>query len=340
MRMLELFAGIGGISLGAEMAGIETAGFVEIDPCCQKVLKKHWPNVPIWGDIRDVTGEEVRRKIGQVDIVTGGFPCQPFSSAGKRKGEADDRFLWPEMLRVIREVAPRWVVGENVRGVFSIDSGRVFGRILRDLAESGYRVGWVCYGAADVGATHKRERVFILGYSEHNGQPAVKKFRGYEKTSDIRGEEEQEQAGELTGTTRPRNVQGIHRGEPGGEQCAEGNVGGRNPKEVEQDVAYACIGRHGSQKEQICSRRDCLKHKSERPTQPRMGRMSDGISAGVHGDWFVGKWPAGPGEQYEWEPPRIATGVKDRVSRLKALGNAVVPQQIYPIFKAIMEVST
>jgi len=169
MTHLSLFSGIGGLDLAAEMAGFKTVGQVEIDDYRNRVLEYHWPNVPRWRDVKDVTAESFERrtgiKPGTLAVLSGGFPCQPFSFAGKRKGEADNRFLWPEMLRVICEIRPRWVVAENVRGILSIDAGRTFGRILSDLAQNGYRVGWLCYGAGDVGAPHKRERVFIVAHS-------------------------------------------------------------------------------------------------------------------------------------------------------------------------------
>ena len=111
MRVLDLFSGIGGFSLGLERAGMKTIAFCEQDEYCQKVLKKHWPDVPIHNDIRELDGTQYR---GAVDVVCGGFPCQPFSQAGKRAGKDDDRDLWPEMFRIIREVQPARVIGENV----------------------------------------------------------------------------------------------------------------------------------------------------------------------------------------------------------------------------------
>lgn len=110
MKLLDLFAGIGGFSLAAHWMGWETAAFVEWDAFCQKVLKKNFPNVPIFGDIKEFDGTQFT---GTVDLICGGFPCQPFSHAGKRKGKDDERYLWKEMLRIIRQIKPAWIVGEN-----------------------------------------------------------------------------------------------------------------------------------------------------------------------------------------------------------------------------------
>ena len=149
-----LFEGIGGFSLAALWAGWTTPVMVEWNPYCQSVLKKNFPNATIFGDIRHFGG---RPYAGQIDIITGGFPCQPYSHAGKRKGNDDDRALWPEMLRVIREVAPEWVVGENVAGLLSMDGGRVFAGILADLENEGYSTETYVIPAIGVGAPHRRD---------------------------------------------------------------------------------------------------------------------------------------------------------------------------------------
>ena len=161
MKQIELFAGIGGFGLAGHWAGIETVCQVEIDPFCQKVLAKNFPNAHRHADIKTFDGRPWRG----IDIVSGGFPCQPYSLAGKRAGNDDDRALWPEMLRVIREVAPTWVVGENVAGLISMDGGRVFDFIVTDLENAGYSVETFIVPAVGVGAPHKRDRVWIVAHA-------------------------------------------------------------------------------------------------------------------------------------------------------------------------------
>ena len=161
MKSLDLFSGIGGFALGFHWAGIETAAFCEIEDYPVKVLNKNWPGVPVHRDIRKLDGKEYQG----IDIVTGGFPCQPHSLAGKRLASEDSRDLWGEMYRIICEAHPKWVVAENVPGLLSSESGRYFGRVLRDLAQAGYCVQWFCIPASALGAWHKRERIWIIANS-------------------------------------------------------------------------------------------------------------------------------------------------------------------------------
>jgi DNA (cytosine-5)-methyltransferase 1 len=161
MKHLDLFSGIGGFALAARWMSWETIQFVEIDKFCQKVLTKNFPNVPIHGDIKTFDGSSLR---GAVDILTGGFPCQPFSVAGKRKGKEDDRFLWPEMLRIIGEVQPSFIVGENVSG-----SWQLVDEICHALETQGFTTEPISLEAAGIGAPHKRERYWFLAYSNKIG---------------------------------------------------------------------------------------------------------------------------------------------------------------------------
>lgn len=196
MKILDLFAGIGGFSLAAHWMGWETAAFVEWEEYPQKVLKKNFPNVPIYGDIKEFDGKQYT---GTVDLICGGFPCQPFSSAGKRKGKEDDRYLWPEMLRVIREVQPTWVVGENVAGIVSMDGGAVLEQICADLEGEGFEVQSFIIPAISKGAPHRRDRIWIIGYSDNNGHITTKERKGSIKGSD-RNEKGQENLCQFKGS--------------------------------------------------------------------------------------------------------------------------------------------
>lgn len=193
MKVLSLFSGIGGLDLAAEWAGMEVVAFCEIDPYAVKVLERRWPNVPIFGDVATLGRDSlIERGIRpeEIDVITGGFPCQPFSVAGKRRGKEDERFLWGEFSRIIGEIRPSWVVAENVPGLLSTVSykdqfpmdnsgnaegevGDLFTRtgrgvadqILEEIEALGYTVLPIVYSASAVGAPHKRERVFVVAHS-------------------------------------------------------------------------------------------------------------------------------------------------------------------------------
>lgn len=158
-----LFAGIGGIDLAAEKAGFVTVGQCELGDYPYQILCKHWPGVPKWRDIKDVTAESLRAAgIRHVTLVSGGFPCQPYSIAGKRRGEKDDRHLWPEMRRVVAELRPRWVLGENVAHFVHMGLDGV----LVDLEAGGYEAWAVVLPACAVGAPNRRNRVFVVAHSD------------------------------------------------------------------------------------------------------------------------------------------------------------------------------
>jgi len=180
LKLLDLFSGIGGFSLGLESTGyFETIGFVEKDEFCQKVLKKNFNNIPIESEVRDVKGDRYA-----ADIITGGFPCQPFSVAGKRKGTDDDRYLWDETIRVIRECKPRWFIGENVEGIINIQEGVVLRQVCDDLEKEGFKVQCLVIPASGIGAWHQRKRVWILAYSEHNGSHRSKRNETIESSNE------------------------------------------------------------------------------------------------------------------------------------------------------------
>ena len=292
-----LFTGIGGIDLAAEWAGFETVGQCEWADYPTKVLEKHWFDIPRWRDIRDVSLESVRnRGIQSIDLISGGFPCQPFSVAGKQKGKGDDRYLWPEMLRVIRELKPTWVLGENVPGILRI-AGKT---VCEDLEREGYAVAVFNFEAAAIGARHRRERVFFVGHSKHYGLFTEQKLRSNETPSNERGTEKQKKTWEFTGAGRPINVSSIRRSEGGSKQTLANTYGERLQRC--EETGNSCKGWENIDQQFT-----------------RCGSCN-------------GIWAAEP------NVGRVANGVSSRVDRLKCLGNAVVPQQVYPILKAIADI--
>lgn len=275
MTHLSLFSGIGGLDLAAEWAGFTTVGQCEFADYPTKVLEKHWPDVPRWRDIRTLTKESFYERTGQrtVDVISGGFPCQPFSVAGKQKGKNDDRYLWPEMLRVIRELRPRCVVGENVPGILKIAAGQV----VKDLERAGYHVVVFHYEAASVGAWHRRARVFFVSLADV-ADTACKRIQGHAAICTAKSAE------------RSRQMQ---------------------PDAGNSDGADVCNA--------VCAGLSDGAEEAVRQSRPRKQPQRS--------DW----WAAEP------DVVRVAHGIPHRVDRLKCLGNAVVPQQAYPIFKALAE---
>lgn len=178
MTHASLFSGIGGFDLAAEWAGWTNVFNCEIDPFCRRVLAYHFPNALQYEDIKTTDFRPLR---GGVDVLTGGFPCQPFSLAGKRKGTDDNRYLWPEMLRAIRELAPRWVVGENVFGIVNWSDGLVFEQVCADLGDEGYEVQPYLIPACAVDAPHRRDRVWLVAhrraaaYGGHTGAEVLQR---------------------------------------------------------------------------------------------------------------------------------------------------------------------
>jgi len=192
LKHLDLFSGIGGFALGLESTGgFETVGFCDNEPFAQKVLKKHWPDVPCFGDVRDV-GRDTDG-LGAVDIITGGFPCQPFSVAGKQDPN-DNRQLWPEMFRIIKEIRPTYVIGENVRNLISIREGVVFEQVCTDLEGEGYEVQTFILSASSQNAPHQRYRCWIVAHANNTGNRTSRSRTDKNREKEVKGWKEQPQS--------------------------------------------------------------------------------------------------------------------------------------------------
>lgn len=288
MNGLSLFSGIGGLDLAFQWVGGNIIAFCEIEPYCQKVLRKHWPDVPLYEDIRELRGVNV----GTVDVIYGGFPCQPFSVAGRQKGQNDTRYLWPEFSRLVAEIRPRWIVAENVPGILRLAADDV----CRDLERQGYSVGIWDFEAAAVGAKHRRERIFFVAHS------GCKLLQGNSVERTFCYEHETETSFD---SQRP--------------SCS---------LTTDSDCERCKKQQQSFQIKQAFFDSGCYRRWQ---SQSELGRVAHGLSAELDEN-RLNFWDFVP------EPDeRTATGIKNRTNRLKALGNAVVPQQAYPIFKAIFD---
>lgn len=221
MRVLDLFAGIGGFSLGLEKAGFETVAFCEIDPYAQSVLKKNWPGIPVYDDVRCITADRLVSDGIGVDVITGGFPCQDISVAGNQKGiDAERSGLWSECARLLGELRPRYAIFENVTNLLNGDGGNWFKRVLWDISQIGYDAEWHCISASAVGAHHHRDRVWIVAYPANISDTSSKGLQGGKKTGND-GKDRQEPRNQLI--TRLGGVQrGIWEIEPNVGRVANG----------------------------------------------------------------------------------------------------------------------
>ena len=287
MKVGSLFSGIGGFDLGLERAGYEISWQVENNEHARKVLRKHWPAVPCYGDIKAIDW----RDIPAVDLVCGGFPCQPFSCAGKRAGKDDDRYLWPEVVRCLAVLQPTWFLGENVPGIINM----ALDQVCTDLEGLGYTVWPVCLPACAVDAPHQRQRIWIVA---HACQQQVDTERGV--------------------TQQRRSAVGWDRQTS---QQHHGETSDNGPHGCREDVAHAArLVLNGSGKSGERRRRE-LTNQSRWLPEPAVGGMVDGLSRQLDEGGRMKAWPVEP-----VDVPRVATGVKNRVDRLKGLGNAIVPQ--------------
>lgn len=300
MKVLDLFSGIGGFSLGLERAGMTTVAFCEIEPYPRKVLAKHWPTVPIYDDVRELNATRLAADgITGIDLICGGFPCQPFSVGGKQLGAEDDRHLWPEYFRLIQELRPTWVIGENVVGLINLGLDTV----LDDLESIGYATRTFDIPACGVGAPHERRRLWIVAHADRNdgrGRDSTKSLECNSWMESWSSGEDVADPSQLHGNGSNDNAGERLEGEPLPES---GNGSGQN------DVAYT-NGAFGE-------RDKCAVRSNQERT-----------------DNFIADWWA-----TESGFCRVANGVPARAHRLKALGNAVVPQIPEIIGRAIMQIN-
>ncbi len=297
MKHASLFSGIGGFDLASDWMEWENIFHCEWNEFGQKILKHYWPKAISYDDITK-TDFTIHR--GQIDILTGGFPCQPYSAAGKRLGKEDDRHLWPEMLRAIREIQPRWVVGENVFGLVNWSEGLVFDEVQTDLEAQGYEVQPFILPACSVNAPHRRDRVWFVAYTNKCAERSPR-TGGEAKSNGGKNNDEQggrgEQAEQRLGSS---NVQRINSNTSDqGLQGRQDNGGFRESRTKRNEQSTRCI-QPGWE---------------EFPTQPPIRSGDDGLPTELDGITFP-KW---------------------RNESIKAYGNAVVPQVVHQIFKSIQD---
>jgi DNA (cytosine-5)-methyltransferase 1 len=330
LKVLDLFSGIGGFSLALESTGhFETIAFVEKDEFCQKVLAKNFKGIPIEGDIRNVKGNRY-----QADVITGGFPCQPFSVAGKRKGTDDDRYLWDETIRVIRECKPKWFIGENVEGIINIQDGMVLRQVQNDLEEEGFEVRCLIIPASSKGAWHQRKRVWILANSNSGVRGrgrAVEQGRAKQIWGFCAAKEEQP---ECDIRSEAVGCNAVLRKE---------DVSNTQRKGLERYSQYnSTISR---QKQRIQSRptNSTRQSTNKNVSNTKHERFSQGMQSKTTSNG--NRQRESEGKETWWQTQSRVCGVpngvsyeldKNRAKRVKALGNSIVPQIVYEIGKAII----
>lgn len=286
LKHASLFSEIGGFDLAAAWMGWENVFQCEKDEWCRKVLAKNFPATKRYADIKEFNSKEY---YGTVDVISGGFPCQPFSTAGRRKGETDDRYLWPEMLRIIGEVKPSFVIGENVAGLLSMENGKTLDKICLDLENEGYQIELFVIPACGVGAWHRRDRVWIIAHACDSTDSR--------NTGTLQGKDGQGWVQERQQLGQPVIADKVWAGQVFSDTTSIGQSG------------------QGQYQQPINS-----KENGE-------GQTDNAFSISKRKQWAV-----------EPELGRVANGIPDRMDRLKGLGNAIVPQVAFEIFKALESV--
>ena len=327
-KILDLFSGIGGFTYGFEKANLgRTIAFVEKDEFCQKVLKKHWKDVPIIDDIRKVNGKDFE----SATIVSGGFPCQPFSTAGKRKGTDDDRYLWDETIRVVAETKPKWFIGENVEGIINISEGAILQQIQEDLEKEGFQVQCLVIPASGIGAWHQRKRVWIIGHKElsntENRSREQTQWQGREsirRRSNDRSRLERERKN-ISSNVPNANSRDVQTGCEGSRAICKKNQGKRSSDSIASSSKANDISNSESCRFRIRVGERSRNHQWSFQTKKQKGRVfRSKFERCAFQDEESSWWQT----QYKFcgVPDGISYGLhKDRVNRLKALGNSIVP---------------
>ena len=330
LKHLDLFSGIGGFSLGLEATGgFETKAFCDIEKYPRQVLQKHWPHVKQYEDIKELNYERLKADgIDSIDIITGGYPCQPFSIAGRQKGEQDPRHLWPEYFRLVKELKPTWVIGENVSGHIKLGLDTV----IEDLESEDYSVRPFSISASSIGANHQRERIWIVAYSERNGLLAAEKQRSFEKTisNQSKGKNDTlnvERTSSVSETSS--DVENSRRS-----QWPRTELRGENENETRKENANQFERSSSTSEVDVANTNNERLQRQWQSRNQFTPRFNSSRESSEEGQRTVGQgW-------WESEPNmgRVAHGIPKRVDRLKSLGNSLVPQIPYYIGKTILEV--
>ena len=337
MKVLDLFSGIGGFSYGLDQVGFKTVAFCEMDQYCKLVLQKHWKGVKIYNDVKELKGQEVIKEHGTIDLITGGFPCQPFSIAGARKGTDDNRHLWPEMFRIIKELKPRWVIGENVRGIVSIQDGMVFENVCTDLEGEGYEVRAFNIPAAGVGAPHKRERIWIVANSRRTLRERSKFQReNANESKQENANQHQRSSSSSESNVADTNINGTKRNQPEDRQGSRTQQSGEDVADTHTRLSNGSIEevQSGGQTFVTSSQRTDVAYTYSQRQQEQC--RPESIQKEGNEPQRSSSQERHTGWEFEPDVGRVANGISGRVHRLKALGNSIVPQIAKEIGRAIM----
>ena len=352
LNHLDLFSGIGGFSLGLEATGgFETKAFCDIEEYPRQVLQKHWPHVKQYKDIKELNYERLKADgIDSIDIITGGYPCQPFSVAGLKKGEEDPRHLWPEYFRLIKECRPTWVIGENVPGHIKLGLDTV----IKDLESEDYSVRPFSISAASVGANHQRERIWIVAYSERNYNfNEEQRVNGEEKKISREHREDNSTTGQSSRTSTARTQSDSHvvnsdsiRSLQHTETTKETSRRGTETSSMStSDVANTNEWKNNTRNESKPREEEQFKFSPNSSSERGVVANTNGEGSQRYGSEYElrksqeerktswSRW-------WDIEPNvgRVAHGIPKRVDSLKGLGNSLIPQIPYYLGTVILEV--